>query len=217
MRARLTQAALRKEISDVADLRTAMMTQSKGCLSECVFFEFKPPSKKDLEVRVLDSLSMRKAGMGVQSSYSWSTAFDLAKNVIIRSHVLTGRPIAKTVYANAVASAKITGEDKEEVKGDWRFAYRKLTPEKEPPSIKQLRKHFAEQHYDGAAMAGRHTAMQVRIERLERKRARRKNDSATKKQRERDAEAQADEPDSSSSSASSSSTSSFDSSSSDGS
>ena len=144
---------------------------------------------------------MRKAGMGVQSSYCWSTAFDLVKNIIIRAHVLSGRPVAKTVYSNAFVSIAITGEEQEVVKGRWRFAYRKFTPEKEPPSIKQLRKHFAEQYYDGADLAGRHTTMEFRIEKLERMRTRRKREYAARKERELDAEPP---PDTSSSSSDSS-------------
>ena len=70
-----------------------------------------------------------------------------------------------------LVTAVVSGENREAVKVDWRQAYRKLTPEKEPPSIKQLRKHFMEQHLADVPLTGRHANMEERAQKLERMRA----------------------------------------------
>ena len=175
----LNEAAKEREISDCADLCAALQQQSSTASSSaiCVFINFTPPPKHTLKLRALDCTTLRSRGLAVQSSYSWTSSKDLAGHVILHTHTLTGQPSVKQTYAPV--TGQLTGEDAEAAKGkDWRVGYRKHAAEKEPPSLKALRKHYQDQSAIDLPLATRHTSFEAKVATMQRIQVRKKKEKA---------------------------------------
>ena len=174
----LHEAARVREITNVMELKEAMEEQSALAAARnptgnsCIFFEFDPPPKSELLMLGLDCDELRKKGMGVQSSYAWSSEKELVGQVVVHMHGLSGKASLKQCYGKA--NCTLAGEDKEAAKGDWRYAYRQEFPEKQPPSLSCLKKHHEEMRAMHLPVVGRHATHEQKCEKLQRVRAQKK-------------------------------------------
>ena len=133
------QAAKRVEIASIASYCAAMDAAAEAASAavpgsrRCVFFNFEPPAFSDVPCPALDTAAMRAHGMGIKSSYMWSSE-PVGGVWRLRAHRTTGHPVDASMPVILVPDAP-DGTD-------WRRAYRLRKPEEEVATFATLKKSW---------------------------------------------------------------------------
>ena len=98
--------------------------------------------------------TMRHDGMPLKGSYSWSSV-RVGGGIMLRRHPLTGEApdVIKAPLLVAVPFER----------GEWRIAYRTLTPEKDAPALGTLRRAWELNKARVSALATRRKPWSVRV------------------------------------------------------
>lgn len=136
------------EFCSALNARAAAAEKINPSVSKSKFYAFDPPSKEDLpQFCCLDTKQLRDAHMGVRSSYAWS--FKDNKGIVLSRHPLAAEPRDKFIRP------RFLQKDPEDVKKEWRKAYRKNEPEKSGIVLGTLSKVWKELKGLGLVLAPR--------------------------------------------------------------
>ena len=123
----------------------------------CFFIPFKPPPKQELPKWQLDTEWLRKNGMAIKSTFSWTSVID-NNRALLRRHAFDGAHCDKSKRPRW---ERVVDEDE-----DWRTAYRLKTPEMAEPHIATLVTQWQKNRHI-AFITGIHVCLGATLARIE--------------------------------------------------
>ena len=129
-------------------------------VTQRLFEHFMPPPKPTLRYETFDQRELRRAGITLQSSYSWSGGrirIGDHEHWRLDQHVWTGDPVVRYLHFTSVP---MPAEDEDEV---WRTAYRVKVPEKEAPLWGLLATRMEQHGGATASVAKRKRSLESRV------------------------------------------------------
>ena len=148
-------------IADLTDYTRALQVhadlsrENKEIDSHRLFVPHYPPKKSPLSTKTLCSEAMRKDGMPLKGTYSWSS-LRVGPTPVLRRHPFWGE-----VYDVMKAPLVVEEAFKHQ---DWRDAYRTLTPEKDAPNLGTLRKAWVVNPHNHHDLATRRKPWSERVQ-----------------------------------------------------